>query len=167
MGGLCLLLAAACGYDYRDRRIPNGLVIVMAAAGAAWRFAGEGLSGALSWLTAGALLMVLLYPFFKIGAIGAGDVKLFGVTGGYLPSEKILSFLFFSLLVAAMISLLKMWKEKSFVRRWRYLAAYLEEVLKSSGLRLYPEKEGDRRGAVICLSGPVLISVLLYMGGAY
>lgn len=162
-----MLLAAACGYDYRDRRIPNGLVLLTAAAGAVWRFWREGLWGVFSWLAAGAMVMALLYPLFKVGAVGAGDVKLFGVTAGFLPSGKILYFLFFSLLVAAMISLIKMWKEKSFVRRWGHLAAYLEEVSRSGRLQLYLKKEEDRGAAGICLSGPILLSVLLYVGGVY
>ena len=167
LGGLCLLLAAACSYDYRDRRIPNGLILLTAVAGAVWRLWKEGLSGAFSWLAAGVLVMVLLYPLFKIGVIGAGDVKLLGMTAGYLPSGKILYFLFFSLLVAAMISLIKMWKEKNFGRRWKYLAAYLEEVSRSGRLQLYLKKKEDRSTAGICLSGPILLSVLLYVGGVY
>lgn len=162
-----MLLAAACGYDYRDRRIPNKLVLLTGAAGAVWRFWKQGLSGAFSWLAACALVMALLYPLFKIGVIGAGDVKLLGVTAGCLPPGKILYFLFFSLLIAAILSLIKMWKEKSFGRRWRYLAAYLEEVSRSGRPQLYLKQKEDRTAAGICLSGPILLSVLLYVGGVY
>ena len=35
-----------------------------------------GVPGALSYLGQAALVMALLYPFFKIGGLGAGDVKL-------------------------------------------------------------------------------------------
>lgn len=166
MAALCVCLAAACGYDYRDRRIPNGLVLLMAAAGMAWRIWDGGLSGAAFYVGEAALLMALLYPFFKIASIGAGDVKLLGVTAGYLPSEKILTFLFCSLLIAAMISLLKMWKEKSFGRRLGHFVGYLSAVAKKGGWQLYLKKE-DAQGAGVCLSGPVLASVLLYLGGIY
>lgn len=166
MAALCVFLAAACSYDYRDKRIPNGLILLMAAAGAVWRFWDEGPSGALSYAGEAALFMAALYPFFKIASVGAGDVKLLGVTAGYLPPEKILTFLFCSLLIAAMISLWKMWKEKSFGRRLRHLAGYLEAVAKNGVWQTYLKKE-DAQDAGICLSGPALASVLLYLGGVY
>ena len=128
MAALCVFLAAACSFDYRDRRVPNGLILLMAAVGMAWRFWGGGPWGAVSYAGKAALLMALLYPFFKIASVGAGDVKLLGVTAGYMPPEKILVFLFCSLLIAAIISLLKMWKENSFGRRLGHLFRYLTDV---------------------------------------
>ena len=167
MAALCILLTAACGYDYRRKKIPNFLIAFMAVLGVGWRFRESGICGALSYLGETALIMSLLYPFFKIGSIGAGDVKLLGVSAGYLPSSKILIFLFFSLLISAMISLLKMWKESNMRERLRYLAAYLADVTRSGRWKLYLENEKERRSAGICLSGPVLMSILLYLGGVY
>ena len=82
LAALCVFLAAACSFDYRDRRVPNGLILLMAAVGMAWRFWGGGPWGAVSYAGKAALLMALLYPFFKIASVGAGDVKLLGVTAG-------------------------------------------------------------------------------------
>lgn len=138
MAALCVFLAAACNYDYRERRIPNNLIIWMAIIGAGWRLWRERAPGGLWYLGQAALVMATLYPFFKIGGLGAGDVKLLGVTAGYLPAEKILAFLFCSLLVAAMISVVK-----------------------------FRRKGGKRQSRGVCLSGPVLVSVLLFLGGVY
>lgn len=137
LAALCAFLVAACGYDYKERRIPNYLIMWMAIAGAGWRLWNERPAGEIWYLGQAVLVMVMLYPFFKVGGLGAGDVKLLGVTAGYLPAEKILTFLFCSLLIAAMISLAKILKKG---RGWR------------SG---------------VCLSGPVLISILLFLGGVY
>lgn len=167
MAALCILLAAACGYDYRRKRIPNFLIAFMAVLGVGWRFWESGVCGALSYLGEAVLIMCLLYPFFKIGSIGAGDVKLLGVSAGYLPCSRILMFLFVSLLISAMISLLKMWKESSMRERMRYLFAYLADVARSGNWRLYLENEREKQAVGICLSGPVLLSILLYWGGVY
>ena len=158
---------AACGYDYKDKRIPNYLMMWMALLGVGWRFWDEGASGVLFYLGQAVLIMAFLYPFFKIGCFGAGDVKLLGVTAGYLPAEKILTFLMCSMLIAAVISLVKMWKEDSFSERMRYLAGYLTAIAKSGSWQLYMDDRKERQSAGICLSGPVLISVLLYLGGVY
>lgn len=138
LAALGVFLVAACNYDYREKRIPNYLIIWMAIAGVGWRLWNEGAPGELWYLGQAVLVVAILYPFFKIGGLGAGDVKLLGVTAGYLPAEKILVFLFCSLLVAAMISVVKMWKRGA----------------------------GGAQGG-ICLSGPVLVSVLLLLGGVY
>lgn len=164
---LCVFLVAACCYDYKDRRIPNYLLIWMAILGVGWRFWDQGAPGALSYLGQAALVMAFLYLFFKIGCFGAGDVKLFGATAGYLPAGKILAFLLCSLLIAAVISLMKMWKKDDFRERMGYLAGYLAAVVKSGSWRLYMEDRKERQRTGICLSGPVLASVLLYLGGVY
>ena len=54
------------------------------------------------------LTTVAFYLFFYIGAMGAGDVKLLGVCAGYFSGEKVLCFLFFALLFAAVFALCKM-----------------------------------------------------------
>lgn len=138
VGVLCVFLAIACGHDYRERRIPNYVILGIAVTGAGWRLYQERAPGAFWYLAQAVLVMAALYPFFKTGGLGAGDVKLLGVTAGYLPAEKILGFLFCSLLAAAVISLVK--------------------ILRRADTRV-------RRG--VCLSGPVLVSILLFLGGVY
>ncbi len=167
MSVLCVLLAAACCFDYRYRKIPNFLIIVMALVGAGWRFLQGGAWEAASGAGAAVLVMCMLYPLFKVGAVGAGDVKLLGVTAGYLPFKKILVFLFLSLLIAAVGSLIKMLRKNYFLERMGYLLDYLKDVVKGRRFKLYLQNEQDRGAVGICLSGPVLISVLLYMGGIY
>ena len=58
------------------------------------------------------LTTILLYFVFWIGAIGAGDVKMLGVCAGFFPWNKVLYFLFFALMIAAVIALFKMYLER-------------------------------------------------------
>lgn len=167
MAALCVFLAIACGYDYRHRRIPNGLIAVIAVLGMGRRLWNGGIGGLLAYLATAAVVIAVMYPFFRIGGLGAGDVKLFGVTAGHLPFEKVLTFLFFSLLVTAIISLIKMWKRNQFLERMRYLSEYLLNVVGNGGWRLYLENEDDKHAAGVCMAGPVLVSVLFCWGGVY
>lgn len=167
MAVLCLLLAVACCFDYRYKKIPNFLIALMVVSGVGWRFSQEGALAAVSCAGTAALAMCLFYPLFKVGAVGAGDVKLLGVAAGYFPFKKILVFLFLSLLIAAAVSLVKMIRKGYFLERMGYLWEYIKDVAGSGRWKLYL-KNGQDKGAVgICLSGPVLVSVLLYMGGVY
>lgn len=167
MAALCVLLAAACAYDYRENRIPNGIIVLAVFWGVGWQSWDGGIWGALCYLGQAAAVMALLFPFFRIGGLGAGDVKLLGVTAGYLPFGKILAFLFCSLLVAAMVSGMKMWKEHSFRERAGYLSAYLGDVMRGGAWKPYQGAGAARHSAGIRLSGPIFLGVLLYLGGVY
>lgn len=166
MAVLGLLLAAACGFDYWRRKIPNGLVVLIAAAGMAFRLQQEGAAGVLLYLGEAAAVMGLLYLPFKTGAFGAGDVKLLGTAAGYFPFGKIFLFSFVSLLAAAIISLVKLLVNKNFRERLGVFGGYLERTVKEGRLLPYPAAGKDRRLSV-CLSGPVLLSFMLYLGGVY
>ena len=167
LGALCVFLVAACGFDYRCNRIPNYIILVIAVVGALQHWATGGLAEVLYYLGISVLVAGVMYPLFKIGSLGAGDVKLLGVTAGYLPFKKIMMFLFVSLLIAALFSLVKMWKRNNLFERLHYFMAYLADVMRSGNFRLYLENEADKQAVGICLSGPVLLAVLLYCGGVY
>ena len=167
LAALCVLLMAACYCDYRKKKIPNYLIVAMVLTGVVWRFLVAGLSGAAVCVLQMAVIGGILFPLFKIGAVGAGDVKLFGVTAGCLPFEKIFVFLFVSLLIAAIISLVKFWYYGNLCERLKYFMEYLTDVWKSGSWRLYLENEADSPDLRLCLSGPVLLGLLLYMGGVY
>lgn len=129
-----------------------------------WRLAnGTGVTYVLSIL----LMIFLLYPFFKLGALGAGDVKLLGICAGFLQYDKILQFLFFSLLAAAIFSLIKLIRERSAGERLSYLGSYLLDVARSGQWSLYIANEREARRTGVALAGPILVSVFLYMGGVY
>ena len=164
---LCVMLTAACWMDYRKKRIPNLLITAMFLYGLFWRLFREGVGGVAVFVGQAVAVVCLFYALFRLGALGAGDVKLFGVTAGYLPFKKILIFLFVSLLISAIISLIKLWKKKYFWERLRYFAGYLASVWKSGKWRLYLENGEEKTDVGICLSGPILFSLLLYLGGVY
>ena len=167
MAALCIMLTAACWMDYRKKRIPNFLIITMFLYGITWRFFREGVGGMASFAGQAVTVICLFYFLFRLGALGAGDIKLFGVTAGFLPFKKILIFLFVSLLIAAIISMIKLLKKKYFWERLQYFAGYLADVLKSGRWSLYFESGKENSDVGICLSGPILFSLLLYLGGVY
>lgn len=167
MAVLCLLMAAACGFDYCRRKIPNWLAAAMALAGILFRLWCQGLIGVPWFLAQALVVMGVLYPLFRIGALGAGDVKLFGVTAGYLPFRKIFLFSFVSMLIAAMISLVKLIRGKLFRERLGIFFHYVREVADKGALLPYPTGESAGGNAKVCLSGPVLLSLLLYLGGVW
>ncbi len=87
------IVASVC--DLRTRRIPNLLTFGAAAAALVFSLVTGGASGMLAsaggWLTGCALFL----PFFVLGGLGAGDVKLAAALGAWLaPSDALWMSLF-------------------------------------------------------------------------
>ena len=76
---LILLLLLSSLADLKTDRIPNGFILLGILTG----ISGSVLSGrSISDILASVFLaFLLLYPLFRIGAFGAGDVKLFVLIG--------------------------------------------------------------------------------------
>lgn len=93
---LALVVAAlACGFDLHSRRIPNLLTFGSALAALLWGATAHGAAGVLTslggWLTGCAMLL----PFFLLGGMGAGDVKLLaGIAAWLTPGEAMWAGLF-------------------------------------------------------------------------
>lgn len=79
------LLIAACVTDLRTRRIPNSLVLALALTGLVfviWRSpVGSGALYTVNGFTVGLLIWL---PFWLLGMLGAGDVKLFAASAIWL-----------------------------------------------------------------------------------
>ena len=75
--------------DLRTARIPNVLTFGAAAAGLVYLFGSHGWSG-LAGAGEGWIAGVLLFfPFFALGGLGAGDVKLLAAMGAWLGPREV------------------------------------------------------------------------------
>ncbi len=89
----CLLTGAAI-WDVLFKKIPNWLTASLAVGGILQAcILGDGPAMARSLAMAGAVLL-LLFPFFSLGGLGAGDVKLLSGIALYMAGEEFLRFVF-------------------------------------------------------------------------
>src|SRR5580765_7526137 len=91
MGGLTtsdaavlLVGLAACVTDFRSRRIPNVLTFGASAAAVVFFGVTNGWAGSLGSLEGWALGCALFLPWFLLGGMGAGDVKLLAALGAWV-----------------------------------------------------------------------------------
>ena len=164
---LCAALGIVCIFDYVRGKIPNLFPVGIAFGGMIKCYQKCSLSGLGRYFLVMVVVLLMLYPLFRIGGLGGGDVKLLSVCAGYFPVSKIFLFLFMSMLISAVFSVIPLLKEGNVRERASYFCSYCVSVARSGKWQLYlPEKDGRRlRG--VCMSGPVLCSVLLYLGGVY
>ena len=71
-------------YDIRYRRIPNVLVLSLLIGGLTINISFGGFNGALTSVEGFALAFLPMFLIHVFGAMGAGDVKLFGAVGSVI-----------------------------------------------------------------------------------
>lgn len=169
---LCGLLVIACIYDYSSRRIPNYLLGIMLLTGLLQGLIENGTFAAGifavgRFFLVGGVILLALFPFFRIGALGAGDVKLLAVCAGFFSTDCILYFLFYSMLISAIIIFIRFAIKKDMKERFHYLFQYTTDVICNGGWKLYIQEKEERKKCSICLAGPVLCGVVMHLGGVY
>lgn len=160
-----LLLAALA--DLKTDRIPNGFVvlgIVIGVLGSLWYYS-DIRQTAVSML----LAFLLLYPLFKIGAMGAGDVKVFMMIGSFVEVKELLMIVLLSFVIGALCSLMKLLSEHNGRERMYYFLSYMSEIIKTRQWKIYGEHTAQDykryRTNKIHFTIPVLFSVALRIGG--
>ena len=155
---LCLFLVLACVYDYGFRRIPNLLVLFICVTGFAVSGISQGVGGMGRYLLCALLTMGLLYFPFRIGVLGAGDVKLLGVCAGFYSGRVSVRFVCAAFVFAAVAALVKLLLERSLQKSLLRFRDYVMRLCAQGKWQMYFEDNGERRRAGICLAGPMLCS---------
>lgn len=102
---LMLFLTIAAWCDLGSYRIPNKLIVIGILSGLLLRLMSAGWS---DWIpgVAGLLVgMFLMLPMYWLRAMGAGDVKLMGMTGVFLGPGHVLGAWLVTLLVGGVLAL--------------------------------------------------------------
>lgn len=106
---LVALLTIACASDLRTRRIPNLLVLFTAVAGIVIGIAimplVEGFARAGGGLATG---LAIWLPFYALGMLGAGDVKLFAAASTFLGPRLAVEGALYTALYGGVVALIYM-----------------------------------------------------------
>lgn len=166
---MLLLLFLSALSDLKTDRIPNGFILLGIAAGILCGI----LSGRdLSVIPASVLLaFLLLYPLYRIGVLGAGDVKLFVMIGCFYAAKDMAYILAGAFVIGAVFSVCKLVVERNGRERFRYFFAYLCEVKRSGHLKVYGEEQKQDYHTYckskIHFAVPILFSAVCRMGGLF
>lgn len=175
---LLLILLAAVYTDYRQGKIPNWIIIFGIISGLIISFLHGGISILLEGLCGMVLPVILLYPAFFVGGLGAGDLKLFAVVGSYLGIKGMIISLIIAFLLGAIISLMKMIRFHNFKERIYYFFSYMADIVFKEKWRLYEMMGGevfnekdDAGNSLnfpthkIHFALPIFLGVAVYIGG--
>ncbi|MCR5792914.1 MAG: A24 family peptidase [Lachnospiraceae bacterium] len=107
--------------------------------------------------------IVVLWLLFYIGAIGAGDVKIFGMLGSYLGVGDLSKIMLYSLFFAGVAALFHGIREGFLVRRMQGLAVYISKSIQNKKIEPYEVTVTGEKRAWIHLTAAILGGWICYL----
>jgi len=166
---LVLLSFIAAVLDYFKGKIPNFLIVIGCCYGLIRMIYYHDFLNSIPGIL---FPIIILFPLYKIGVIGAGDIKLFSMLGFYFTFMETIFCIFSAFLLGAIISMFSFLRYGNFVERISYLFSYLSESFLTGHFRYYysnantgSEFRLEEGKTKIHLAIPIFLSVLLHVGG--
>lgn len=163
---LCPFLGIACLFDYESRRIPNIIQFHIFSIGLLFSFWSAKLMGIVHYALTAAIVMLILFPVFRLGMIGAGDVKLLCLSAGFFIGVSVIWFIFYSFLLSGVVSMIHLFVKRTMKNRIGYLGGYVKSI-KTKGAHIYIDSREEKIKNSIAMSGPILLSAMLHWGGLF
>jgi len=139
-----LVLGVAVTYDILHGRIPNCLTLPAMAAGIIYHASTAGIAGFASSTTGLFLGFSVFFPFYLLGGMGAGDVKLMAALGTFLGPADVLLAAAFTAVAGGIYSVILLAVSRS---NRKVLARYgaLAKGLASGGHLAYTRNRGNEK----------------------
>ena len=120
------LLAAGLCTDLVYRKVPNQLILLGLIAGCYLSVCRTGIPmGILLFLRDVLWPILLLFPVYLLGAVGAGDVKLIAALSAMTGGDRIGSLILISFLIGAAIALVRLIKKRQLIFKSGRVFAHL------------------------------------------
>lgn len=127
------------------------------------------LAGILNAVCAAAVIFLAFYPFYLLKALGAGDIKLFMMMGcysSYTGVNGLIHYLLVTMIIAAVISAVKMAVYPQSRERLFYLARYVRKAALTGVIDEY-QVDKTQKQCVVRLSIPAFLSLVFMCAGIY
>ena len=152
--------------DLRFYKIPNLCIIVGITSGLIMTYMSYSVIEMLGACVAITTIFLAFYPFYLIGGLGAGDIKLLMMTACFIHEGRFIKYLLITFVLAAVISVTKMLFVRESRQRLFYLGQYLKKATLTGSIDHYIVDKKDKR-CVIRLSIPAFISLMIMCLGGY
>lgn len=166
MGILIGVLVLVTITDLRSYRIPNICILIGMTGGFYMTYSSHSFEGILTSLGQMLLIFMAFYPFYLLKGIGAGDVKLLMMTAAYIQNKILFNYIFVTMLIAALISVIKMICFTQSRERLFYMLRYIRKAVVTGTIDEYKVDTSDKK-SLIRLSIPALLSMMLLVFTKY
>jgi prepilin peptidase CpaA len=109
---LLAMLGIAAGIDWRHRRLPNWLTVLMILSGFAGSFSAGHVASPGQAILGAIVGFMIPFVLFALGALGGGDVKLVAGVGAWLGPIFVIKIFLAAAIVGMIIVLVQSAKQK-------------------------------------------------------
>ena len=159
---LLTILIVAVVQDFKSRKISNRLILTGLLLSLAFGVILGGVQRVPYILLNISFPVIVLYILYLIGALGAGDVKLFSIIGGFTNLKLLTVCMAASLCVGAVFGLGRMLKNRNLGFSLFKSKRYFEGLLTGSFCS-YRETMAEERN-LIRFSPAILVGLLIAVG---
>lgn len=155
-----VVAALAAWTDVTTRRVPNLLTFGAAALALAFHAYDGGVSG-LGWACAGWLVgTAVFFPFFALGGMGAGDVKLVAALGAWLGPLGAVQIAIAAAIAGGVVAVVVMVRARYLRTAWQNLKLLFAHW-GVNGIRPLPELTlATGKGPRLAYAVPILLGTL-------
>lgn len=161
---LNVFICAVAG-DLWDYKIRNPVIIAGWVTALCLNTVTNGFYGILNTVFCIIITILIGFPVFMTGGIGAGDIKLLSVIGGIYGLAFLGKVTLLFLVMAGVVSLVELIRKRALITRVRAFIYYLLHIRTAQGK--YYQRERDGNGFTICLA-PIMAAayfiILLFAG---
>lgn len=141
---LLVILAAAVVQDFMYMKISNRLILMGILFSLAFGLTTGGTKQVIYVLANLSFPVIVLYLLYLLGVLGAGDIKLFSIIGGFTNFRLLISCMFFSFVAAAVIAVCKMLYNRNFCGSLLRAGTYFR-CLRQEGIVSYHKEWAEHR----------------------
>jgi prepilin peptidase CpaA len=156
---LYAIIIVAVIQDFKYMRISNRLIVVGIVLSVAFGIFLGGMPRIICILLNISFPVIVLYLLYLLGVLGAGDIKLFSVVGGFTNFKTLTGCMFAAFVVAAVFSFLKMLYNKNLGFSLFKGQLFVKEVLQGN-ISSYRKTRAEERN-LIHFSAAVFIGLLI------
>ena len=156
---LLVILAAAVIQDFLYMKISNRLILMGILFSLAFGYETGGIKQVLYVLANLSFPVIMLYLLYLLGVLGAGDIKLFSIIGGFTNFRVLTGCMLYSLFVGAIIATCKMLYNRN-LRISLFKAGVYFRTIRQEGIVSYHQEWAESRN-LMHFSVAILIGYLL------
>ena len=162
MYGITML---AVTQDLSSMRISNRLILAGIMMGLGFRLWMQGPAAIVPFLVNISFPVIVLYLFFLMGAIGAGDIKLFSVIGSFVNFRQLVWCMGLSFVIGAVFSLCRMLKNRNLQISMFHAFSYIGMLLMGDYKTYDRNTSGEHNRIHFSLA--ICIGIVWVKGGGF
>ena len=164
---LYIILIVAVVQDFKCMKISNRLILIGLVLAMTFGILQGGMSQIIYILLNISFPVIILYFLYLLGVLGAGDIKLFSVIGGFTNFKMLMNCMLASFVAGAVISDVKMLYHRNLSVSLLKGQIFMKEILRgniSSYRKTWAEESNLMHFSLAILIGVVAAQAYNYWG---